>query len=362
MSNRGKRLRAGLFGTLLPLATCLGAHSALASDPLPGDGIAPPVNVNIGLFYNQFTNAGSYGAPVGTLYDSSDSHNTHISTDITVLRYIRTFQVDGITAGAQIYEPYVAFLGTQKVGLSNIPSGLPAPFPALGSGQANLSTQGGFGQPNLSVFAFLVNKPATGTYFVVSPWLQLPISSFNKNSFVNPGQDAWVYEMEFGFRTTLLGTPTTKNLSVELWSESYLYGANNNSALVNPEVIATNIPTIYSDLGIHNPVQSTSSVAARFEEQPSQEFRIYLPYEFLPSTGGFVAPGFFQSFGGKQTYTLRNGTKVASGNLTNETQLRLVVSSFVSPTTQIVLAGYYDVAAHGGPLNRTVELRIAKFF
>src|ERR1700688_2075730 len=153
MADCGKKLRAGLFGTLLPLAICLGGHNALASDPLPGDGIAPPVNVNIGLFYNQFNNAGTVGAPVGAIHGSTDSNDTHISTDITVARYIRTFQVAGFTAGAQIYEPYVQFLGTQKVGLSNIPtpvSGLP-PF---GPGHANLSAESGFGQPNLSVFAF----------------------------------------------------------------------------------------------------------------------------------------------------------------------------------------------------------------
>src|SRR5271156_5169294 len=116
MSDRGKKLRAGLFGTILPLAACLGAHSALASDPLPGDGIAPPVNVNIGLFYNEFSDAGAVGAVHGSTY----SQDTHISTDIAVARYIRTFQIDGITAGAQIYEPYVGFLGGQTLGLSNI--------------------------------------------------------------------------------------------------------------------------------------------------------------------------------------------------------------------------------------------------
>jgi hypothetical protein len=358
MSDRGKKLRAGLFGTLLPLATCLGAHSALASDPLPGDGIAPPVNVNIGLFYNEFSDAGAVGAVHGSTY----SQDTHISTDIAVARYIRTFQVHGITMGGQIYEPYVGFLGTQQAGQANIPSPLPAPFPSFGPGRANLSAESGFGQPNLGVFAFLLNKPASGTYFVVSPWIAPPISSFNQNAYLNAGQDAWVYEMELGFRTTLLGTPTTKNLAIELWSESYAFGDNNNSAYVTPTVFANNIPAIYTELGVHNPLPTASPQPARFEEQPSQEFRVYLPYEFLPSTGGFIAPGFFQSFGGKQTYTLRNGEKVDSGNRTNETQLRLVASTFVSPTTQIVLAGYYDVAAHGEPLNRTFLLRIAKFF
>jgi hypothetical protein len=75
-----------------------------------------------------------------------------------------------------------------------------------------------------------------------------------------------------------------------------------------------------------------------------------------------IAPGLYQSFGGKQYYTLSNGVKMDSGNRTNETQLRLVGSSFVSPTINIALEGEYDVANRGGPLERAVLLRVAKFF
>jgi hypothetical protein len=365
MPNRGKQRRAGLWGVLLPLATCLGGHSALASDPIPGDGIAPPVDVNIGMFYNEFTNAGAVGAVHGSTY----SQNTHISTDITVARYIRTFNVDGFDSGAQIYVPYAAFLGTQQAGIGDIASAAPGLLPAYGPGRANLSHESGFGQPNLGVFSYVINRPASGTYAVVSPWILPPISGFNKNASLNPSQNVWTYEMELGFRTVLLGTPATRNLALELWSETYLYGSNNGSADVSPEVSADNIPPIYAlahemnpEIPAANPLQNSAAAPAKFEEQPTQEIRAYLPYEFAPAIGAFISPGFYQSFGGKQTYTLRNGEKIDSGNRTNETQLRLVAATFVSPTTQVVLMGEYDVAAYGTPLNRNVLLRITKFF
>ena len=75
-----------------------------------------------------------------------------------------------------------------------------------------------------------------------------------------------------------------------------------------------------------------------------------------------IAPGLFQSFGGKQYFMQSNGLKMDSGNRTNETQLRLVASSFVSPTVNVTLEGEYDVANRGGPLERSVLLRVAKFF
>ncbi len=45
-SLRAKLLRASLLSVLLPLAL-LASQPARASDPLPGDGVVPPPNVNI---------------------------------------------------------------------------------------------------------------------------------------------------------------------------------------------------------------------------------------------------------------------------------------------------------------------------
>lgn len=365
MWNRRRQSRTGLFSVLLPLAIVLGGHASFASDPLPSDAFAPPANINIGMFYDEFNTAGE----VGAVHGDSDSKNTHISTNIVVGRYIRTFDAGGFLSGVQVYVPYVTFLGGQEAGVANIPSAAPGLLPAFGPGRASLSHAGGFGQPNFGAFSFLVNKPETGTYFVVGPWISPPVSSFNKNANLNPAQNVWIYEAEAALRAVLLGTPTTRNLSIEIWGEAYLFGSNGNSAFTVPEVSANNIPPIFGFahaldplIPATNPLQAAAAIPASFHEQPSEEFRIYLPYEFVPQMHAFIAPGFFQSFGGKQTYTLRDGATVDSGNRTNETQLRFVASTFLSPTSQILIMGDYDVAAHGEPLNRVVELRLLKFF
>ncbi len=338
--------KAILCGALF--SALFAAAPALASDPLPGDLVAPPPNVNIGMFYNEYSNADTYGAVRG----HNTSYNTHLAEDIVVARYIRTFSLAGYTAGVQVYLPYVAFTGSQRVGTAT-------PF---GRGQANLASHSGFDQPNFSAFYYPINNETTGTYAVISPWISPPVSSFNKNYSLNAGtQNVWTYEMEVGFRTILFGTPAAQNLSIELWNTSYLYGQNHDSAVVSPAVSADTIPFPYS-LFVHNPLQPASATPAVYRQQPSTEFRIYLPYQFYPATRAFIAPGFYQSLGGKATYKINGFGVVDSGTRTEESQLRLIAGSFVSPRLLILAIGDYDVAAHGGPLNRTFIIRAALFF
>jgi len=354
-SLRTKLLRASMLSLVLPLSLLV-SRPALASDPLPGDAVVPPPNVNILLVYNEFTDAGTLGAVHGSSYND----DTHISTDVTVLRYVHTFVIDGVNAGVQAYVPYVGFLGEQRVGVASI-GPLVAGGPNVGAGKANLNANSGFGQPNVGAFVFPIADGLVGTNLALGFWIAPPIGDFNASDSLNPGQDVWTYEAEVGFRQTLFGTISTNNLALDLWGEAYAFGTNDKSGAVSPSVSANNLG-VYSLFGVTNPLTRNSTTAATFHEQPSFEFRAYLPYVIDPKTNFFVAPGLYQSFGGKQTYSLANGGSVDSGNRTQETQLRFVASSFVNPSTAIMLEGVYDVANHGGPINRGVQLRVAKFF
>ena len=123
MAKRPITSQPHLLTAWLALGLSFGAPAAYASDPLPGDAIAPPANVNIALFYNYFTDAGSFGSADG---GGTTSANTHISTDIVVARYIRTFNVEGLLSGVDVYDDYYGFVGSQRVGVGNIgptPSG-----------------------------------------------------------------------------------------------------------------------------------------------------------------------------------------------------------------------------------------------
>jgi hypothetical protein len=328
------------------------------------------VNINIAMFYNEFQDDNVLGGQPGDPHGPSATHNTRIVANITTARYIHTFTIDGYGAGVQVFLPYAAYLGPQRLGIDDLGSVAPGLLPSLGSGRANLTKTSGFAQPSFGAYIFPINNAATGTYAVIAPWIDPPVSSFNKNNNLNPNQNVWTYELELGFRTVLAGAPTDQNLAIEVWGEAYVYGDNAHSAFVSPAISADNIPASYTlahdyidpALPDTNPVSAASTAPATFREQPTEEMRVYLPYEFAPALRAFIAPGFYQSFGGKQTYKIKGIGVVDSGNRTEESQLRLVAATFVSPTLQVLLSGDYDVAAHGTPFNRTVELRILKFF
>ncbi len=350
------RIRQAALVAIGLMAGALG--TARATNPLPGELIAPPPNINVVLFYNYFSDTNQYGDVDGTKV----LDGTHLSDNIVVGRYIHTFSVDHFTVGVQGYMPYTIFAGNQTLGINNIP-GPGAGFPAFGPGRASLSSNSGFSQPNFGAFVFPINDQTTGTYAVINPWISPPLSSFNKTYALNPGtKNVWTYEIEDGFRTTLFGRPTTRNLAIEVWDTLYFYGQNSNSALVSPEVTADSVPPLYQALGVTNRLRGTSVQAATYRQQPTNEVRIYLPYQFAPALRAFIAPGFYQSFGGKATYKINGGGIADSGARTNETQLRLALSTFISPTINLLIAGSFDIAAHGGPLNRTLTFRLAKFF
>jgi hypothetical protein len=310
MSYRGKFMRACLFGAVMAFSAGF-AGKALASDPLPGDAIGLPPDVNIGLVYNQFQSTGTFTPAHG-----GNIPHSKLTNDVTVLRYVRTFGLDGYTVGVQAVAPYVAFLGSAKVGGTHLP------------------TNSGFTQPLLGVFAFPINDDADGRSAAVGGWVFPAISSFNKNYTVNPSENLTTYEAEAGFHQILFGDPKGSNLALEAWDEAYFYSDNTN-------------------FGPHE----------TYREQPTDEVRIYLPYVVDPKVGLFVAPGYFQSFGGKQTVAIQGTPIIAdTGNRTNISELRFAAGMFLSPTLQVMGIGEYDVAGHGGFLDRSIQIRIAKFF
>jgi hypothetical protein len=310
MSYRGKFVRACLFGAVMAFSAGF-AGKALASDPLPGDAIGLPPDVNIGLVYNQFQSTGTFAPAHG-----GNIPHSKLTNDVTVLRYVRTFGLDGYTVGVQAVAPYVAFLGSAKVGGTHLP------------------TNSGFTQPLLGVFAFPINDDADGRSAAVGGWVFPAISSFNKNYTVNPSENLTTYEAEAGFHQILFGDPKGSNLALEAWDEAYFYSDNTN-------------------FGPHE----------TYREQPTDEVRIYLPYVVDPKVGLFVAPGYFQSFGGKQTVAIQGTPIIAdTDNRTNISELRFAAGMFLSPTLQVMGIGEYDVAGHGGFLDRSIQIRIAKFF
>ncbi len=175
-----------LAAASLAFGLCLASPCAHASDPWPGEAIQPPPDLNIILDYNAFAAAGAYGQANSVV----DRQHTRISVYVQALRYIHTFDVEGVLAGVQLYVPHASFLGNQQLGISDIPApaGLPADTPSYGAGHASLNHADGFGQPSFSAFFFPYYDPRTSTGLVLSAWVSPPIGNYNSEASLNYNQ------------------------------------------------------------------------------------------------------------------------------------------------------------------------------
>jgi hypothetical protein len=292
--------------------------SAYAGAPLIPDIIAPPPNLNIGIVYDNFSTAGSYYTAGGTKVG-----NTHISTDVPVLRYIRTFSpIDGITNGIQVIAPYVSFLGNQHIG------------------PGSLSTNNGFAEPDFSFFLFPINDPAHDQYLNFTYFLSPPVGAFNSNANLNASTKNWVNDLEVGYSHILAGKAKGKRLDLMLWSDTYFYTNNNsfgNAPLVGKETEHT---------------------------QPAEQIIAYLPYYFAPATAGYVGLGFEQTFGGKQTVSFQNvpSLSVDTGGRNDVTSISINAGTFVAPTVFVNAQLATDVRVRGGTKSTTLVFNIGKIF
>lgn len=306
------------------IAVGLGAaSSAYAGAPLVPDIIAPPPNINIGILYNQFSTAGSFYTSNGTKVG-----DTHIATDVPILRYVHTFSpIDGVDVGMQVIAPYVSFLGTQHIG--------PSP----------LSTNSGFAEPLLSAFAFPINDPAHDQYLNFTYFLSPPVGGYSATSQLNASTNNWVNNIEMGYSHILFGAPKAKRMDLIIWADAYFYGNNNN---INNTTIG--VPSFFGK--------------GRLRTETAEQLIVYLPYYFSPATAGYVGLGFEQTFGGKETLRFNNvpGLIADTGNRNNITTLTLNAGTFVAPTIFVNAQLATDVRVRGGTKSTTLLFNIGKIF
>jgi hypothetical protein len=249
--------------------------------------------------------------------------NTHIATDVPILRYVHTFTpIGGLNYGVQVIAPYVSFLGNQHIG--------PEP----------LSTNSGFDEPTLSAFAWPIDDPAHDQYLVMTYFLSPPVGAFNSNANLNASTHDWVNNLEVGYGHILAGQPKAKRLDFQVWYDVYFYGNNNafgNAPFLGKEAEHT---------------------------QTAQQVIVYLPYYFSPATAGYVGLGFEQTFGGKQTVSFQNipSLSVDTGGRNDVTSLSVIAGTFVAPTIFVNAQLATDVRVRGGAKSTSFLFNIGKIF
>lgn len=184
--------------TMVLAGICASALPAHAVDTDPLDFVAPPPGLSVlGVYYGDWSSnaQNANGARIA---------NNAIDLNYAVVNYVKFFDIGDHVAGAKIVVPASDLRVTAPSGASVSGSGI--------------------GDPILVFPVWLVNKPETRTYFVLSPRFQLPLGSYDKNK-ISPGANRWTFTLQSGFSTGL-----TEKLSLDLVGDFQVFGKNNDIA------------------------------------------------------------------------------------------------------------------------------------
>lgn len=297
--------RAKKKGWCTATATAAGAVlCSLASSPVlaidvdAGDYTALPDGTNLGLLYYQHAERNalySKGSkvPIGASLDS----------DVGILRGVHFMNVGGYIVDPQFLLPF------GKLKAKNDTS-----FLGDTSGVSDLI---------LAATVWLVNKPESGTYFGITPFLTLPTGQYDHNKALNLGEHRTKFTLQAGSITKL-----TEKLSLDLVGDFTLYGRNSN-------------------LG---PTGST------MKQDPTYQGQVFLRYNITP------------------TFDLRAGlskvitgeTKVNGANQDDRgstSKFSLGATYFLRPTTQVLATYGRDISVREGfKESNRINVRLLQVF
>lgn len=187
-----KYVQALLLSSVIPAIPA----SCLALDIDGGDYTPLPDGTNMALLYYHHSHADSaYAHGRGT------GAGTHLSQDVGTLRMIHFMDVGGYTIDPQFLLPFGHLDGKQ--------------------GGADLGTGNGLGDLILANTVWLVNNPASGTYFGVTPMVTLPTGNYDKDDALNLGENRHKYTLQLG-----LSQQITDRLALDAAFDGTHFGDN----------------------------------------------------------------------------------------------------------------------------------------
>jgi len=305
-----RALRVNTLGMVACLALALGSVPCWALDYQPFDWVAakPGTNVLMGYYeygkYNEYNNS-----LTGTL-----THNTNLDSNLGILRYLHYSAISGYTYVIDLVVPFGA-LSNGKIG------GEP------------LRSASGVADPLASVGFWFINAPERQRYLSAVVFVSIPIGSYDKRRPLNLGGNRWQTDLQVDFTQGFLD-----KFTIDVSGDWISYGKN-------------------SEAGTGSQSQSqnaTYGAYAWLSYDVTSTLRRAVPTAIQAS----LSIGYAGTFGGGQKLD-----GVPTGAKTDEQQIRLSYSQFITPTWQGVLSISHDVTASGQfKQNFGLLLRVGKLF
>lgn len=270
---------------------------AHAIDVDAGDYTALPVGTNLGLLYYQH-------AERDRVYSRGErvSGGT-LKSDVGIARYVRYVDIGGFTATPQILLPFGHMNGSGNLD-------------ALGS-------TSGIGDPILAATVFVLNDQQNKRFFGVTPYLYVPLGSYNKNRALNLGENRWKLALQAGYTT-----PLADKITLDLVGDVTFFGKND-------------------DYG---------STSATLRQDPLFSTQAWLRYDV--SSAFNLRAGLGYSFGGESKV---NG--VAQRDNTNTSKFLFGFGWSPAPAWQLIGTVGRDISVRNGPMETSrINLRLLKAF
>ena len=306
-----RALRVNTLAMLACLALFgLGSVPCRALDYQPFDWVPakPGANVLMGYFeygkYNEYNN----------LLTGTITYDTNLDSSISVLRYLHYGAVAGHTYVLDLVVPF-GTLSNGKIG------GEP------------LGSASGVADPLASVGFWFINEPDRQRYLSAAVFVTLPIGSYDKRRPLNLGGNRWQTDLQVDFTQGFL-----EKFTIDVSGDWISYGNNNE--------VGTGSQSLSQS--------ATYGAYAWLSYDVTSTLRRAMPTAVQAS----LSIGYAGTFGGVQRLD-----GVPTGAKTDEQQIRLSYSQFITPSWQGVLSVSHDVTASGQfKQNFGLLLRVAKLF
>jgi hypothetical protein len=280
------------------LATLCLSAPAQAIDVDAGDYEPAAPGTNVALLYLQH-------ARNDGLYSNGDRQagNNRLNTDIGIFRAVHFMEIGGIVADPQILIPFGRVAGKGDT--------------------SGLGDASGIGDPILAATFWVQNDPVNKVYTGITPYLYVPIGSYDRNDALNLGENRWKYNLQVAHVRRL-----SKDFSLDLVGDVMLYGDN-------------------TDFG---------ATGQRLEQKPLVQGQVWLRYHLSPTADLRLllshTVGGETKIDGTQQNDERRTTKFAVGG-----------SIFVGPKTQLLgMIGRDASVEQGFREESRINVRILQLF
>lgn len=173
--------------------------SAMAVKFDAGDYVPAPPGTNLALLYMQHASSDSLWSDGHKIDDKA-----RLDTDIGIFRYVGFGKIAGMTFDYQVLQPF----GSVR---------------ASGS-TASLGSASGVGDTILVSTLWVVNKPESGTYVGITPYLWIPDGQYNASHALNIGENRWKGAMQ-----AVVSQQITKHVIAEGAADVTFYGDNDKA-------------------------------------------------------------------------------------------------------------------------------------